>query len=404
MEEYLFQLRKLSILISGQALTSRTETVEDYLKNRVKRLGVIAVANPYHSSHIASRRFYENGALLWEKPLGNIHFRKKRWCSQSLLIPVFLVYLFSILRSAKSFGRKFDIFIGISCFSAAMGLLLKKLGIVGQTIYYSIDYYRYPEKWEVNNLIGAAFRWLDKICAQKSDVVWHITERIKEAREKYAGVNPYSYRSINVSLCYSEKFISPQPIEKIKKHTLGFVGTLSPNQGLQMVVRAVPELVKRFPDLRIEIIGSGFYEGELKKLIQVSPCRDRFIFHGFIKDEREVIRIISHTALGLATWTGDEKDYSLYADPGKPKLYAFCGLPTIITKMPAIAKEIEQWGAGVSIGYSEEEFIEAVNKILKDEQTLVRYRTMALKFAHRYTSELVFGKAWEETLRFIYET
>ena len=87
------KLSVLNILISGQALTSRTETVENYLKSRVKSLGVIAIANPYSPPGTATSRFYREGDLIWEKPVSNLYFLKKH--SQSYASSrLYLLYFF----------------------------------------------------------------------------------------------------------------------------------------------------------------------------------------------------------------------------------------------------------------------------------------------------------------------
>ena len=168
--------------------------------------------------------------------------------------------------------------MGVSCFSAGLGLVLKALRIVNHTIYYSIDYYRSPGKFCFNSLIVAMFRLLDRICVKKSDLVWHITPRIGEGRKRYAGVPQSSYPAINVPLCYGEEVFQPQPFEKIKKHTLGFVGTLSSNQGLLMVIGAMPKLAKLIPDIYLEIVGNGAFGDDLRKLAANSTCPERLFF------------------------------------------------------------------------------------------------------------------------------
>lgn len=391
-------LKNKNVLINGQVITSRTETIEDYLKDKVKSLRVIGIANPYAPKGVANIRYYQEGKLLWQKPLRNIHFRKKFWYSQFMLITVFAVYFISILKAARSFHKKFDIFIGVACFSTLMGLLLRKLGIVRYIIYYSIDYYPMPQKFSFNTLVVKAFRIVDRLCVKNVDLVWHITPRIAEARERFSGLNRNSYKSIDVPLCYDKKLFSAKPFGEIERHTLGFVGTLSPNQGLQLVIRAMPELAKKIPDMKVRIIGSGIYEAELKRMIENSSVKEHFIFHGFIKKEKEMLDIISRTAIGLAPWTMSKEDNAQFADPGKPKLYAFCGLPTIITRSTAVADEIDNMKAGVTINYDVEEFVEAVAKLLKNEKLLEKYRENALRFAHKYTSDNIFSSAWEKTL------
>lgn len=390
---------RLSVLVSGQGLTSRTETIEEYLRARVGSLGVIAIANPYARPGTATRRYYEGGRLLWEKPLGNLHFRKKRRFSQFLLSFVFLGYFFAILKAAFAFRRTFDVFIGVSCFSAGLGLLLKKFGLVRRTVYYSIDYYRPPKRFGMNTVIVAAFRWLDRACARYSDLTWHITSRIAEGRERFAKLKADAYPWIEVPLCYAARLLAPAPEGEVNRQSLGFVGTLTPNQGWPVLIEAVPRIARSLPGLKIEVVGSGVYADEVRRMAADSPESGRFAFHGFVPREEEVFRIISRTGAGLALWTGDEEDNALYADPGKPKFYAFAGVPSIVTRGTPIVVEIEKHRAGVAAEYDAEALAAATVRLLGDEAFWRERREGALAFARTCSSEVVLGIAWDETLK-----
>ena len=389
----------LSVLVSGQGLTSRTETIEEYLRERVGALGVIAIANPYSRPGTACLRYYENGRLLREKPLGNLHFRRKRWCSQFLLSFVFLGYFFAILKAARSFRRTFDVFVGVACFSAGIGLILKRLGIVRKTVYYSIDYYRPPRRFGMNTVIVAAFRRLDRLCARRSDLTWHITSRIAEGRERFASLKAGSYPWIEVPLCYAARLLAPAPEGEVSRQSLGFVGTLTPNQGWPVLIEAVPRIARSLPDLRIEVVGSGVYADEVRRMAAASPESSRFVFHGFVPREEEVFRIISRTGAGLALWTGDEEDNALYADPGKPKFYAFAGIPSVVTRGTPVAAEIERLEAGVAADYDAGAIAESVVGLLGDADRWRAGRKGAIEFARTCTSETVLGKAWNGTLK-----
>lgn len=395
------RLNNLNILIAGQALVSRTETVENYLRDKVKSLAVIAIANIYSPADIAKVKYYQRNKLLWQKPLKNIHFNKITWYYPVIFTLAFGVHLVSIFKAAKSFNKKFDIFIGIACFSTIVGLLLKRLGVVKHVVYYSIDYYPMPKNFEFSTIVVKLFSWADKLCAKKSDVVWHIIPKIAVAREKSTGLAPESYKKVTVPLCYGKEFLNPKPFSEIDRFTLGFVGVLARYQGLQMVIKAFPQLLKKFPQIKLKIVGTGPYEKRLKDIAKKVKCEEKISFYGFIKEETKVFDILSKVAVGIAPWTMSSSDKTKFADPGKAKLYAFCGLPTIMTKGSPVAGEIEKMKAGVVINYDIEEFIDAVVKLLKDEKILKEYRTNALSFARKYTSENVFQKAWEETFDFI---
>lgn len=392
-------LENLNVLLSGQLITSRTETIEEYLKVRVKTLGVIGLAGVYAAENVSRCSLYDKGILKQEFNLVSILIQKRNIFTQLLLVPAFILYFISIIKASFRFKMKFDIFIGAACFSTFVGAFLKKIGKVKHLIYYCIDYYPYPKKLCFNSLVIWAFRKIDKFCVRNADIVWHIAKRIPEARREFEGVKENSYNQTLVPLCYNSAMMRRVDFEDIERWTIGFVGTLSENQGLQLLITAMSEILKQLPNIRVKIIGKGPYEPELKRLIREKSLDNVFEFFGFIKDENNVLDILSHCAIGIAPWTSSEEDNIQFADPGKPKLYAFCGLPIIITNgAVSIADEIQNRKAGSSINYNENELIYAVINLLGNEEILKTYRENAFKLASIYTSENVFTKAFEESL------
>jgi len=396
------KLKSLSLLISGQLFTSRTETLEDFFKDRVSSLGIIGITSPYASPGSARRRYYENGRLIYEGKIRNIYFSSRKWYSDFLLVLVFGVYFFEILKAAYSFKKKFDIFIGVACFSTLLGLILRRLGLVDKIIYYSIDYYPIPRKLSFNTVIVKAFRIIDKFCARKVDLIWHISPRIPEARDKFSKLKPNCYKHIVVPLTYTKRLLRFKSLEEIERYTIGFVGTLSENQGLQLLIRAMPEIAKRIPQIKVKIIGKGPYKETLEKLVRRYGVERYFEFYGFIKEEEDVLEILSHCTVGIAVWTSKEDDNILYADPGKPKLYAFCGLPIIITTGAIIAEEIVEREAGVSINYESQELINAIVRILNDDELIKRYKKNAFALAKSYTTENVFVRIMDDSLKILF--
>ncbi len=391
-------LANRDVLIAGQLITSRTETLEDYLKSRVRTLAVVGIAGAFAAENVARCSLYEHGALVRQFPLPSVRIRQMAWYKQPLLFVVFASWAFAILSAVVRLRRRFDIFVGISIFSAFLGLLLRRLGYVRRVIYYCLDYYPMPAHWNLNRLIVVAFRILDRWCARSADMVWNLSPRIAEARMRFGGLPPDRYRYLVVPLGYSSGLMRSHCFEEIEPSTIVFVGTLSPNQGLQLLVEAMPVITAQVPGVKVRIIGDGPFSQGLRRLVAESSQEDHFVFHGFVREESEMLDIISRCAIGVAPWISTAEDNSLYADPGKPKLYAFCGLPTIITNGPAVASEIHNRKAGIAINYDRDELAQAVITLLKNPQTLEEYRRNAAAFARDYTSERLFDLAFEQIL------
>jgi glycosyltransferase involved in cell wall biosynthesis len=395
-------LDKQSILLIGQLVTSRIEAIEEYLKTRTKTLGVIGITSVYAAENVSRCSLYEKGKIENEFGLPSILIRKRNAFTQLFLIPAFVLYFFSIIKTGFRLRKRFDICIGVACFPTFVGIFLKKIGRVKHIVYYCIDYYPYPRKFCFNLIVVWAFRKIDKFCVRNSDITWHISERIPEARKKFEGIDLNSYRHTVVPLCYGSRSLRDVPFENIERWTIGFVGTLSSNQGLQLLIKAMPEILKQLPEVKVKIIGQGPYGFDLKRLVKKEGLNNIFEFLGFIKDEDEVLDILSHCAIGVAPWTSSSDDNILYADPGKPKLYAFCGLPIIITNgAVSIADEIQKRQLGFSINYDEGELIRAIVDLLKDDERLKTFRKNTIDFASDYTSERIFNRAFAETFKIL---
>jgi hypothetical protein len=56
-------LSNTDILLVGQLVTSRTETVEDYVKGRARSLTVIGITSPFATENVSRCTLYENGKL-----------------------------------------------------------------------------------------------------------------------------------------------------------------------------------------------------------------------------------------------------------------------------------------------------------------------------------------------------
>lgn len=391
-------LGNVDMIIAGQVLTSRLETLEKYYRSKVRYLEVIGVSNPFGVRGSARFTLYRNGKVIKEGSLFGIELKGIYWINQLLMGPVFILYAVAMIRTVLMMRRKFDVFIGIACFSTLFGILLKKLGIVRNVIYYTLDYYPMPESLHINTLINKAIWYLDRFCCRKSCMVWNISAGIPEAREKLMRFAQEKYRSFIVPLTYDEEFLRYRRPEEIDQNTLVFVGTLSRHQGLQLAVESMAGIISKKREMKVRVIGKGPFERDIRRTIAEKGLEGRFIFHGFVEDEQEVFDIVSRCAVGICPWTDELDNNVIYADPGKPKLYAFCGIPVVITRVTAVADEIHNCGAGIAIKYSADEFAEAVLKILESPGSFERFRKSANQFALKYTTNAVFDRLGNKVL------
>ena len=134
-------LKKIDILIAGQLVTSRTETLEDYLRRRARALAVIGLMSPFATRNQSRCTLYAGAHKIREIALPSFRITRVTPWNRPLIVASAAFYILSFFLSAIFLRRRFDIFIGIATFSAFMGLILKHLGLVNRVIYYCLDYY-----------------------------------------------------------------------------------------------------------------------------------------------------------------------------------------------------------------------------------------------------------------------
>jgi glycosyltransferase involved in cell wall biosynthesis len=385
-----------NFIISGQLFTSRTETLEDYLLPRVQSLGVIGFVSCFLPNAQGRVTLYEGGRRKKESPLVHFYLSRYAGLKRPLIILAFAVYCLDILFSVVFLRRKFDTCVGIACFSAFIAVLFKKIGIVKRVIYYCLDYYVPEKKPTFNSMFVRTINQIDKFVVRNSDVVWNISQKITEIKQRdHAAL---SQKSVVVPLGYSSRLKRELPFSSIRRWDIAFVGTITFNQGLQLLLEGMPEIARKFPQVKAHIIGKGPYFNDFVSQVKQRQLNQYFEFYGFIKEEERVLDILARSALGLAVWDDSlENENVKFADPGKLKLYALCGIPMITTAVAPIADDIIRRKIGMVIEYTPAALIDAVAYLLSDNGRIEAYRRNAAAFGWECTSEYVFDRAFKES-------
>lgn len=338
-------------------------------------------------------QIYKNGTIIGTYRLHQM----------SIPIPVSLLFLLLPLRSLLIFlqvfyygydlKRKygtFNFYFSVNAFTAWVGNILKHYNIVNKTVFWVWDYY--PPLH--SNKIILIMRWLywqfDKI-ATKSDRVSFLNKRLEDLRK--------DINIISLSINYPIVPIGtdPLPPHKIvphahKKIRIGFLGVLKKSQGIDLVFDMANALLKEFPSLTFEIIGSGPDEEYFKDRANKSSLPTKL--YGFVPKDREVLKIISRWTIGVALYIPEESNVSYYTDNSKIKKYLEFGIPVIVTNI-FFSKEVAKNRAGVVIDYFKPyQFIVALRTILLHYP---QYQKSALQLASKYYykkiySELFFDK------------
>jgi len=395
MEEMIKSLSKMDILLCGLAITSRTETIEEYLKDKVQSLTVIVISSCFLKENHSFCRVYEKGVLHNEFKLPNFRIKDYKWYRQPLVLLFFIINWISLSWAILKVKRRFDLCICISQSFALWGVVLKKIAVTRHLLYYCGDYYIPGSTINFNNLLIKFISLIDRLIVRNSDYIWDVSSNIAEYRERIGKVKGGSYKNIVVPLGYSRHLRKFRPMEEINRWDIGFVGTITASQGLQLLVEAMPGIIKKVPAVKVKIIGQGPFSEELKEMISRKGLDSYFALFGFIKEEGKMLEIISRCAVGIALWDTAMHDKNIIcADPGKTKLYALCGLPIIVTRVCNIEKIIQNAKAGIVIEYKKEDLVDAVESILSSDERLKEFRANSFNLGNSYISDTIFDNAF----------
>ncbi len=389
------KLSESSVLLCGLAFTSRTETVEDYLKDKVKSLTVILLSSCFLRENLSCCRIYENGVLKGQFKIPNFRIKDYKWYRQPLIILVFLVYCFSICLTLIRLKKKYDIYIGVSQSFALWGAILKKLKVAKSLIYYCLDYWTPDPKLNFNSLFVKFINLIDRFSVRNADYIWDLKANISDERQKIGKIKSETYRRIIVPLGYSASLRRFKPLEQADRWQLGFVGSITLNQGLPLLVEALPQVLKKLPELKVKVIGQGPHLEELKLIVHNKGLDNHFDFTGFIKDENQMLEILTSSAIALALYRDDLRNITC-ADTGKPKLYALCGVPMITTNLCSLSEEVIRYNAGAVINYDRQELEKVILELMGNEERLKETRQNSFRLGEQFISDKIFDEAFKK--------
>lgn len=361
------------------------QEIRDFFLPKVKRIYYIEHPFPYAKDHRSSMTIYEKGVL------------KRQIFTPALKGPPILFYMVDIFLTfyfvihAKT---KFDLCVALDNLNTVSVLPFKKLGVVKKLVFYTIDYT--PLRFE-NKTLNNIYHLIDRVACYHSDTIWILSKRMIKARKKNKVDFKRSAPHIVLPMGANLSRIKILPLEKISRYEIVFVGHLLEKQGIQLVLETLPKIIPKIPQLKFTIVGQGEYEQKLRALAKKLKISQYVRFKGFIKDHKTVERILCKSAIGVAPYVTSSDNYTFYTDPGKPKLYLGCGLPVVITDVPAIARVIQSAKAGLIVDYTVKSMAKALIMLLLNDRQYIKYRKNAIELSKKYDTNSLIRGALDKT-------
>lgn len=349
------------------------QNIRDFLLERTGYLAYIDHPFPDSDFPASDIRIYSHG--------------KKEFymSSPKIKLPILILYSYQFFLTLFFLIRKpmrYDLCIACDNLSLISVYLLRKIGVIKKIVYYHVDYT--PERYS-NPFLNNLYHFLDRIASKISDVNWVVVENMIDAKAKNGLDVKKSAPFQIVPIGYSRGDIFVKPVEEVDRFHLVYVGLLFEKQGLQLVIKSLPKIIKKFPKVHLTVVGDGPYKSALKKLVTQLNIASRVTFFGFMRNQREISKFLAnHAGVGLATYSPSIGGYTFNGDPSKIKLYLSCGIPIITTKVPPIAEIIARNKAGFAINYSEDDFIDSLELLIANRETYRVYRENALIMSGAY--------------------
>lgn len=322
-----------------------------------------------------------DGNVIRETTAPAVHGNALLFYLKDLILSVYYV-----IRS----GKIYDLYVGSDNLNSLAGIVLRMLGRVRRVAFYVIDFTpaRFPGR-----LMNAVYQAINKICCYHADAIWNVSPAMTEGRERIGIRASLSAPQITVPLGCDFRKIQMAGGGVRDPHAIVYFGALREEHGPGLILEALPAILEKIPDAQVVFAGGGELREKLENRAHELGLADRVRFTGFISSDEEVYRILSECGLALATYPPEDGTYKRYCDPGKVKIYLACGLPVLITDVPAVAREIAERGAGAIVEYDAKNLAEAVTGILLDPAEHEVMREKALALAAEYDWDAI----WERT-------
>ncbi len=368
-----------------------------YLKKRAKRVVFFEQPDPVSEDLQPKAVCYENGVWIEEFKFPMFWFPmstgRREIASTPLMYVLFKVRDFlSTLYFSFKVKKKFDVCVAVESPNAITAFILRLFGKCSKVVYDMIDYS--PNRFE-NSTLNGLFHWLDKMGVYLADTVWNQTKKISE--ERFAqGYKPEKCapQLVKPTGILTNK-IHQLSINEIDRHKIVYMGSFLKRDGVEVLLNAFRDVARKVPNAKLLMIGEGELKEELIHFVAQEGLSEQCEFLGMIEDEAKLEDLLLYSAVGVAPYSDEAGSVKAFNDVSKPKVYLSCGLPVVITAVPAVSEEIQKYGAGVRVAYDKEEMAGALTRLLTDDRYFEKARFQAHQMAQDYSWDHIFDRLFE---------
>ena len=173
--------------------------------------------------------------------------------------------------------------------------------------------------------------------------------------------------------------IVPTGVGKSAHPTLAVVGRLVPHKQVEHAIDAALALRDDHPDLRLHVVGSGWWEAELHRYAADRGAGDTVVFEGHVDENRK--HEVYEQAWALALPSLKEGWGLVVGEAGMHRT------PTVAYRSAGGTRESIAHDVSGLLGDEPRDFVDALRDLLTDAELRARLGEGSLEVSHRFTWE-----------------
>jgi len=246
-------------------------------------------------------------------------------------------------------------------------------------IYEDTDFWGGLSKGKLQSFVVSL---LENYCLKKAGLVISNSKFLTERSRTFNPRTIFISNGVDVARFYGQRKLSPNP-------TLVYMGSISEWAGLDIVLEAMPQLIKKFQGITLKVCGDGPKRPEYERYIKDKGLEEHVLFLGKLPYAELPNQLLS-SHVGVAMFRPQR--FSFFASPLKLFEYMAAGLPIVATDIGETSRIIKESKSGLSVSWTPTDFAKAVGKLLGDKNFWRKCHSNGLRYARKYDWYNLFEK------------
>lgn len=233
----------------------------------------------------------------------------------------------------------------------------------------------------------------------QADQVWVTTPALKERLAEFNPAIQVLPQALDERLFVSGSWLPPEPLFKPQRKVIGYMGTLTHDRDLLMILPALRAIVDRYPgQIEIQLIGAigqeqtrRTLEGLPIRMLAPEPAEAEYPLFMLWFTGRV------HWDLALAPL----RDTPFTRGKSDIKFLDYCaiGAPGVYSRVPAYEASVRPMETGLLVDNTTEAWVAAIEQLLSDDALRVQLARNAVRYLHAERTLRQRAPAWSQALK-----